>query len=131
MELKTQSWYFAFQVIQVFIVTTLASGATTAITQIKQDPSSAATLLARSLPTSANFYINYFILYGIATASKTVLNIVAVALYNILGKFLDKTPRKMYKRYTTVANLKWGSTYPVYTCLGVIGELFSSTNFFR
>lgn len=120
-ELKTQTWYFVFQVIQVFLVTTLASGAIASGQKIANDPSQAPTLLASNLPKASNFYINYFVLYGMAVASKALLNIAAVVLYHLLGKFLDKTPRKMYNRYLTLPSMSWGKIYPVFTNLGVIG----------
>lgn len=62
--LRVQSWYFPFQVIQVFLVTTFASGASSVASQIVQNPSSAVTLLAKNLPKASNFYIAYFILFG-------------------------------------------------------------------
>ena len=121
LELKVQTWYFVFQVIQVFLVTTLASGAVASGQKIANDPSQAPTLLASNLPKASNFYINYFVLYGLAVASKSLLNIVALLLYHLLGKFLDKTPRKMYNRYLKLPSMSWGKTYPVYTNLAVIG----------
>ena len=59
--------YMAFQVIQVFLVTTFASGAASVVTQIIDNPSSATTLLAENLPKASNFYISYFILQGLGT----------------------------------------------------------------
>lgn len=64
-ELKTQSWYFAFQVIQVFLITTFTSGAATVASQIVSDPTGAVQLLAQNLPKASNFYISYFVLYGV------------------------------------------------------------------
>jgi len=124
-ELKTQTWYFAFQVIQVFLMTTFISGASAVTTQIINNPSSAPTLLATNLPKASNFYISYFILYGLATAASQLLNIVALILYVLLGKFLDGTPRKMYKRWMNLAGIGWGSEYPKWTNLGVIAISYS------
>lgn len=126
-ELYTQKWYFAFQVVQVFLVTTIASGAAAVAKQIVNEPSMAVSLLATSLPTASNFYINFFVLYGLAVSSKTLFNVAALALYILLGKFLDTTPRKMLNRYTAIPGIKWGSDYPVYTNLAVIG-LFSQVS---
>ncbi len=122
-ELKTQTWYFVFQVIQVFIVVTLSSGALAVIQQITNNPSSAATLLAEELPTASNFFINYLILQGLAIASSTLFNVGALAMLLFVGKYLDKTPRKMYNRYTNLAGLQLGSQYPKFTNLAVIGKL--------
>ena len=121
-ELRTQNFYFSFQVIQVFLVTTLTSGASSAGYAIFQDPSSATGLLATSLPKASNFYISYFILQGLAISSGALLQIVGLILFRLLGKFLDSTPRKMYKRWSTLSVLGWGTVFPVYTNLTVIGK---------
>lgn len=124
-ELKTQSWYFIFQVVQVFLVTTFTSGASAVVSQIIDDPTAAPGLLAENLPKASNFYISYFILYGLAQASAQLLNIVALLLYVVLGSFFDKTPRKMYTRWMKLSGLGWGSEYPKWTNLGVIAISYS------
>lgn len=101
--LKTQGWYFPFQVIQVFLVTTFASGAAAVVQQIIQQPQTAPALLAQNLPKASNFYISYFILFGLTTTAMQFLNVVPLLFVLFLGKILDKTPRKMYNRYTTLA----------------------------
>jgi hypothetical protein len=121
-ELRTQSWYMAFQVIQVFLVTTFASGAASVVTQIINDPGSATTLLAENLPKASNFYISYFILQGLGIASGNLLNIAALAMLTAVGKFLDKTPRKIFKRFITLAGQGWGSLYPAFGNLGIVGK---------
>lgn len=124
-ELKTQSWYFAFQVIQVFLITTFTSGAAAVASQIVQNPGMAPGLLAENLPKASNFYISYFILYGLAQAASQLLNIVALLLNIVLGKFLDSTPRKMFARWVNLAGLGWGSEYPKWTNLCVIAISYS------
>jgi hypothetical protein len=120
--MKTQSWYFAFQVIQVFLVTTFSSGATAVTTQIIQSPTLAPLLLAQNLPKASNFYISFFILYGLTSSSRILLNPIGALLFTIMGKFRDKSPRDEYKRYTNLKALKWGSEYPQWTNLAVIGN---------
>jgi len=120
-ELRVQNSYFIFQVIQVFLVTTITSGASASGVQIFKNPSKAPTLLAGSLPQASNFYISYFILQGLRISSGAVLQLVGVILFRVLGKFLDSTPRKMYKRFVTLSGLGWGTVFPVYTLLTVIG----------
>ena len=123
-ELKTQSWYMAFQVIQVFLITTFASGAASVVTSIINDPGSATNLLAENLPLASNFYISYFILQGLGIAAGQLLNIGALVMLTIVGKFLDKSPRKMFKRYITLSGLGWGSLYPQFGNLAIIGMFF-------
>lgn len=121
-ELKTQNWYFAFQVIQVFLVTTFTSGAAAVAAQIVSNPPMAVTLLAKNLPKASNFYISYFILNGLMTAMLQFLNLVPFLLFYVLA-ILDKTPRKKYNRWLTLQGLGWGSIYPRFTNLGVIGKI--------
>jgi len=121
-ELRVQNSYFLFQVIQVFLVTTVTSGAAAAGVAIFKNPSSATTLLASSLPQASNFYISYFILQGLTISARALAQVIGVILFRLLGKFLDTTPRKMYKRFVTLAGLGWGTVFPVFTLLTVIGE---------
>jgi hypothetical protein len=118
-ELQTQSWYFAFQVVQVFLVTTFTSGATAVASQIVSDPTQAIPLLSKNLPKASNFYIAYFILYGVANASRYLFSLVGLLGIFVLSK-LDKTPRKKYMRYISLMEPSWGAEYPKWTNLGVI-----------
>ncbi|KAJ5051484.1 uncharacterized protein L3040_001260 [Drepanopeziza brunnea f. sp. 'multigermtubi'] len=124
-ELKCQSWYMAFQVIQVFLVMTFSSGAASTVTAIINDPGSATTLLAENLPKASNFFISYIIVIGLGVAAGNLLNIGALVGFTVLGKFLDKSPRKIFKRYITLAGLGWGSLYPKFGNLGVIALAYS------
>lgn len=121
-ELRVQNSYFLFQVIQVFLITTLSSSAASAGADVYNNPSMATTLLAQDLPKASNFYISYFILQGLSISSSAVLQIVGVILFLILGKFLDNTPRKVFKRWSTLSGLGWGTVFPIFTNLTVIGE---------
>lgn len=121
-ELRVQNTYFLFQVIQVFLVTTVTSSASASVVTIIGDPSSVTSLLGQDLPKASNFYISYFILQGLIISSGAVLQLVGLILYKLLGKFLDSTPRKMYKRFTTLTGLGWGTVFPIYTLLTTIGE---------
>jgi hypothetical protein len=123
-ELRCQHWYMAFQVVQVFLVTTFASGASSVVTQIIKEPSSATGLLAENLPKASNFYISYIIVQGLGIAAGNLLNIGALVMIGFVGKFLDGSPRKLFKRYITLAGLGWGSLYPQFGNLGIIGKIF-------
>ncbi|KAI0465484.1 hypothetical protein LJB42_000721 [Komagataella kurtzmanii] len=119
-EMWCQSWYFAFQVIQVFLVTTLASSASSVVESIIDDPSSAMTLLGENLPKSSNFYIAYALLQGLTISSGVLAQVVGLILYHVLGKALDGTPRKKWNRYNTLGQPGWGTIYPIFQLLLVI-----------
>lgn len=120
-ELRTQSFYFWFQVIQVFLITTATSSAAASFQDIFKNPAQAPNLLATDLPKASNFYISYFVLQGLSISSGALVQIVGLILFKLLGKFLDTTPRKMYKRWSTLSGLGWGTVLPIYTNLTVIG----------
>lgn len=123
-ELTTQNFYFGFQVVQVFLVVTLTSSASSAVTQIIDDPMQAPNLLAEYLPLSSNFYISYIVLQGLSFSSGALLQIGGLIIGKILGKLLDSTPRKMYTRWSSLAGLGWGTVFPVVTLLAVIGKSY-------
>ncbi|KAF1358509.1 DUF221-domain-containing protein [Lizonia empirigonia] len=125
-ELKTQSWYFVFQVVQVFLVATLASAITSVINSILNSPASALTLLAENLPKASNFYISYFILLGLSSAAGTLLNIGGFVVVVLLGRILPgKTPRKIFDSLTKLSAPSWGSEFPKWCNLGVIAITYS------
>jgi calcium permeable stress-gated cation channel len=124
-ELSTQNWYMAFQVVQVFLVSTFASGAASVVTQIIAKPETATTLLAENLPLASNYFIAYFILQGLGIAAGNLLNIGALVVLTLVAKFLDKSPRKMFKRYMTLSGLGWGSLYPKFGNMGIIAITYS------
>lgn len=123
-ELTTQNFYFGFQVVQVFLVVTLTSSASSTVTQIIDDPMQAPNLLAEYLPLSSNFYISYIVLQGLSFSSGALLQIGGLIIGKILGKLLDSTPRKMYTRWSSLAGLGWGTVFPVVTLLAVIGKSY-------
>jgi len=92
-EQQCQNWFFAFQVIQVFLITTFTSGAAAVASQIVTDPTLAVELLSKNLPKASNFYISYFILYGLANAARYLFNLMGLVGAFVLSKFA-KTPRK-------------------------------------
>ncbi|KAJ5619945.1 hypothetical protein N7510_003929 [Penicillium lagena] len=124
-ELSVQNSYFAFQVVQVFLVVTFASAASSVVEQIIDKPSDAASLLASNLPKASNFYISYIILQGLSFSSGALLQIVGLIVSKVLGKLLDKTPRKMYTRWSNLAGLGWGTIYPIFTLLTVVAITYS------
>lgn len=125
LELRTQYFYFLFQVVQVFLVTTFSSAATSAVQQIIEQPQKAATLLAQYLPRASNFYISYIILQGLTFSSGALLQISNLIVSKLLGHFLDNTPRKLFTRWSTLSGLGWGTVMPVVTNLAVIAITYA------
>lgn len=103
----------------MFLITTFTSGATAVASQIVSNPASAVSLLAQNLPKASNFYISYFVLYGVAQAAGYLFNVGGIVGIFILNK-LAGTPRKKYAKWMALTSPSWGSDYPRWTNLGVI-----------
>jgi hypothetical protein len=124
-ELTTQTWFFIFQVIQVFLVTTFSSGAAAVATSIARDPSQIPSLLAENLPKASNFYLSYFILQGLANAPDKLLNYSDLFEYLFYKRFMDLTPRQHYSRWTSMKNIPWASQYPKFSTFAVIALAYA------
>ncbi|GMM29536.1 Phm7 protein [Martiniozyma asiatica (nom. inval.)] len=120
LDFYVQQWYFAFQVIQVFLVTTCTSAASSVVTSIINDPDSAMLLLAENLPPASNFYICYMLLQGLSISSGMLAQVVGLILSFILGRLLDKTPRQLWNRRVSLATPAWGVTYSGFGMFTVI-----------
>lgn len=127
MELFTQHAYFAFQVIQVFLVTTLSSSAAAVVEEVKNDPEKITEILAKNIPKASNFFIPYFIVQGLTIAAGVLSQVVGFVIFTILYKFLAGTPRAMYTKWANLSAISWGSLMPVYTNIAVISKSRGTT----
>lgn len=122
-EKQVQTWYFAFQLIQLFLVTTFSSGAAAVATKIADQPKIIPKLLADNLPKASNFYLSYFIVQGIASSAQNIINYSDVMSYVFYDRVMDVTPRQKYDRLAFMRGMSWGSVYPKFANLTVIGKL--------
>ncbi|ETI23483.1 hypothetical protein G647_05285 [Cladophialophora carrionii CBS 160.54] len=118
-ELYTQHAYFAFQVVQVFLITTLTSAASAAVTKLLADPTTAKDLLSQNLPKASNFYLSYFLLQSLALGAGALVQFGNLFHFHVFEKF-SNNPRKTYLRWHRLQRIHWGGIFPVYTNLGVI-----------
>jgi calcium permeable stress-gated cation channel len=116
-----QKSYFAFQVVQVFLVTTLTSAASAAFTSILQDPLSAKDLLSQNLPKASNFYLSYILVQCLGAGAAKLANFGDLFRHEVVGK-VTNDQRKRYKRWRNLSRIHWGSVYPRFTNMGVIGR---------
>jgi calcium permeable stress-gated cation channel len=123
-ELFTQNAYFAFQVVQVFLITTMTSAASAVGAQIFQNPTMATSLLSENLPKASNFYINYFLVQGLTIGTSVMTQVVGFFIFTLLYKFLTGTPRAMFVKWANLSAISWGSVLPVYTNIAVISKFF-------
>ncbi|CUM57735.1 unnamed protein product [Debaryomyces tyrocola] len=115
-----QAWFYAFEVVHVFLVVALCSSSISAVPQIVSDSSLLMPLLAQNLPKSSNFYIAYYCLQGLTISAGLLVQIVALILAQFLGKILDGTPRAKWNRWNTLGQPFWSVIYPAYQLLAVI-----------
>lgn len=120
-----QSWFYAFQVVNAFLVVTLASAAASSVTTIVSKPKDAMTLLGDKLPGASNFYITFLTLKGLAVPAALLFQMVALILAQFLGKILDKTPRSKWTRWITLGQPGWATIYPAYQFLAVIAMAYA------
>lgn len=120
-----QTWNFVFQVVQVFLITTFSSGVAAVATKISNDPQSVPRLLAKNLPKASNFYLTYFIIQGIGTASKNIINYSDLFQYLFYYNVTSKTPRQKYNTYIQMKGISWFNVYPKFTNLAIIAIAYS------
>lgn len=124
-EYFTQQAYFAFQVVQVFLITTITSSASSVVAQIINKPTSAMSLLSQNLPKASNFYVSYIALQSFSISGGVLLQITTLALFYVFGFIFDSTARKKWDRYTNLPTTEWGTYFPPYTNLAVIIMAYS------
>lgn len=125
-ELFTQNAYFAFQVIQVFLITTVTSSASAVAKQIANDPTGVTSILANNLPKASNFYISYFIVQGLTIAASVISQVIGFAIFTLIYRYLSGTPRALYNKWANLSAISWGSTLPVYTNITVIAITYAA-----
>lgn len=107
------------------MILTLSGSAFSAASKIANNPASAISLLANSLPEASNFFLSYFIVQGLGVVTNVLLSVITLAVFILLGKLLDGTPRKKFKRYTNLVVPQLGTNYPIYTTFFVIAISYS------
>ncbi|KAF7559027.1 hypothetical protein G7046_g5119 [Stylonectria norvegica] len=123
-ELFTQSAYFAFQVVQVFLITTLTSAASAAFMDILKDPISAKDLLAQNLPKASNFYLSYIMIQCLANGSTGLLHVFELIRHHLFRR-IQQVPRSRFETWYALRPPRWGGVYPIFTNLAVIAFSYS------
>lgn len=50
------------------------------------------------------------------------MQVVGFLAFKSLRIMFDRTPRKLYERWASLHSVKWGTVFPVFTNMAVIGE---------
>ena len=117
-----QNAYFAFQIVQVFLITTITSAASGALTKILANPMTAKDLLAENLPKASNFYLSYILIQCLANGAFGLLHVFELFRHHILSR-VSALPRARFRIWRRMRVIHYGGVYPVFTNMGVIGKL--------
>ena len=118
-ELLMQEYYFAFLFIQLFLVVSVASSIASVLEGLTQDFTSVAASIAQNLPKAGNYFLSYMLLQGLSVSAGTLLQTGRLVFY-FVGSIIDKTARQRWERQLD-PEMRWGTFFPVYTNLAVIG----------
>ncbi|KAF4416439.1 hypothetical protein F53441_14546 [Fusarium austroafricanum] len=123
-ELFTQKVYFAFQVVQVFLITTLTSAASATVEQIIHAPMDTPNLLAKNLPKASNFYLSYILVQCLAIGATGLLHIFELFRHYGFGRVVQN-PRTRFKVWYKLRPSRWGGTFPIYTNMACIAFCYT------
>ncbi|KAK3905971.1 hypothetical protein C8A05DRAFT_12260 [Staphylotrichum tortipilum] len=123
-ELFVQHAYFAFQVVQVFLVTTLTSAASAAIIDVLKDPLTVKDVLSENLPKASNFYLSYILIQCLGAGAAMLANVGDLFRHEVISRAIPNPRRKFY-RWSKLTVIHWGSEFPRFTNLGVIAISYS------
>ena len=119
-ELSMQEYYFYFLFIQLFLVVSVSSSLATLLNGFTEDFTSVASMMAQNLPKAGNYFFSYMILQALSVSAATLLQLGRLCFF-FVGFLLDTTARQKWQRRLE-PEIRWGSFFPVYTNLAVIGR---------
>ena len=122
-ELQFQDYYFGFLFLQVFLVVSLSSSLAAMLNGLHTDFESVAALIAHSLPKAGNYFFSYMVLQGLSVSAGALLQWGPLISY-LVSAWRSQTPREQWLARQP-QQVQWGTFYPVYTNLAVIGLIYS------
>ncbi|KAK6996370.1 kinase domain-containing protein [Favolaschia claudopus] len=124
-ELSLMTRFFMFQVVHSFLIITVSSGIVAAYPGLLRAPTSVPTLLAQRLPQASTFFLTFTVLRGLSGAANGLLQIGPLILYHTKLFMLGSTPRSIYAIKYGSRSVQWGTLFPDFTLLAVIGLVYS------
>ncbi|RKP25127.1 hypothetical protein SYNPS1DRAFT_22866, partial [Syncephalis pseudoplumigaleata] len=104
--------YFLFQLINILLVGTFAGTIFSTISSLINQPTLTLTILARAMPNSSTFFINYVLLLSLFGSAKELLRIPTLLVRWLRRPFTRfDTPRKVLQR-RRLPEMEWGRIYP-------------------
>ncbi|KAG0176708.1 hypothetical protein DFQ28_006940 [Apophysomyces sp. BC1034] len=107
--------HFFFMLFNVLLVFTVSSTLFKTFTEIRDDPTKIASILAEKLPQVSPFFVNYVVMQGVMLLPIQLLQIGPAILQLISRAFLSKTPRDYAETLAPrMYNYGWGYPAPVF-----------------
>lgn len=124
-ELSLQTRFFAFQIVQNFLVLTLVSGSASQmsdfILSVINDPTSFPGLLAQAIPKGSTFFLSFIALQGLSGGASLFAQAVPLVVYYVKKFLLGSTPRKVWHIDHSMPGVAWGTLFPNISLISVIG----------
>lgn len=124
MQADTQSWFFTFLFVHVFLVVTISSSLSIVVEKIVNSPVSIPTMLAHDLPKSSNFFCSFILVRGLAYSGGNLLQIKQLLL-EVYYRLTIYPPHRRIKRMKNMPDIQWCSVYPIFSVLGCISIVYS------
>jgi hypothetical protein len=120
-ESTVQHSHFVFQVYQTFVS---AIGAAILILVAVNPAEGFVSLFTTTIPQVSNFFISYIIVQGFGIFGAILVGLVGIVLTPLIASLSGFSPRKTFLQWNRLAGVGWGTVYPRYTTLFVIGKYF-------
>ncbi|VUC36580.1 unnamed protein product [Clonostachys rosea] len=118
-ELFTQNTYFAFLVVQVFLITSFSSTVFAVLPEILRELLKIPDILANSIPRASDFFFSFILIQCLADGASSVFPIVDLCRHQFLGR-KSRTPRMQYRVWRRMRRVHWGTIFPRISNMGVI-----------
>ncbi|RXW15422.1 hypothetical protein EST38_g10427 [Candolleomyces aberdarensis] len=117
--------FYFFLLVHGFLIVTLSSGITNAISDIIQKPTQTVQELASKLPGASVFFLTYMVTQGLAGAGGALVQLAPLVLHFVKKWFLGRTPRQAYEVTFMMPAADFGVILPRLSLLATITFAYS------
>lgn len=130
-ELVVQKYFFIFSFIQYFIIVTVASAVPLVYNNIRNAINEGNVsiflipqLLAQNIPQASNYFLANILVQSLSQSAGGLFQPITLIVFAWQRTF-NKTARSKFKSRTSLQNMMWGTTYPMYTTLACVAIIYS------
>lgn len=122
-QLSTQTVYFAFLFLQLFLTPSIFSGLIPiAVEVLDNGIAEVPRILAQNLPLAGNYYLSYLLVQTVLLVASVLLRPVAILNLCRAARGTATPREKLAFLWNLLVPVRWGELYPFYSVLAVIGE---------